>query len=214
MPAFNRVVLAGTLGVTAEQWSVSCAYWSDLAEPVSTSVGLQTWAEAIAAGLTTAPPGASLRQAMSVQCGIRQVRTYFYPSTAAPAGTVGAASMTQDGTSTSIHPYPTSVVCTLQTALAGRRHRGRFYWPGLGLTIAGNGRIGGTDVGNMAVAFADLLERIGEYAGGPDPLRPAVVSTVGDEVTPVTSVRVGDVPDTQRRRRNNLVEAYQTAPVA
>jgi hypothetical protein len=36
-----------------------------------------------------------------------------------------------------------------------------------------------------------------------------VVSRAGNFTTPVRSIRVGDVMDSQRRRRNHQVEAYQ-----
>jgi len=38
----------------------------------------------------------------------------------------------------------------------------------------------------------------------------AVVSQVGNLVTPITSIRVGNVFDAQRRRRNTVPESYLT----
>lgn len=120
-------------------------------------------------------------------------------------------------------PNQTSSVISLVTPLSGRRFRGRIYVPCL---IPGvlptNGRWGSSAVTNLSLAGAYLVRALSDPTTAdpvPSPIpatifRIVVQSQIGaGAATPVTSVKVGDVLDTQRRRRDKLVENYTTTTV-
>lgn len=113
-------------------------------------------------------------------------------------------------------PFEVSPCVTLRTAVQSRRGRGRFYLPppvrsqvgGQGVFVglfAGTGTTGAA--GNIAEAFNNFKTN--------NPAVPVVISKVGGTVVtnPVTSVDVGNVPDSQRRRRNRLTEVRVSANV-
>lgn len=128
-----------------------------------------------------------------------------------------ATSDTPDvGTSPGILPHSTAVVASLLTAVPGARTRGRLYLPLCGLPLdSALLTISGTQRGVIATAVAGALNdlRTAGYDVGADGLDPVVVSTTATLATPITTVRVGSVPDVQRRRRNGLVEIYSSAAV-
>ena len=105
-------------------------------------------------------------------------------------------------------PFQCAPVVSLRTATLSRAGRGRFYVPSLAVDQV--------DAGRMLTAARDSL------ADGALALVQGLTSAGGNVViyhralgttTPVTSLDVGDVIDTQRRRRNKLVEARTSRPV-
>lgn len=111
----------------------------------------------------------------------------------------------------------TVVVSLLTDAQRGRASRGRFYPPtGALVSSASTGRISNTLTQQMADSAAVLIEGLNNQPGL-DLEDPTVVvaSDLGEPgpVRPVTSVAVGDVVDTQRRRRNQLPELYSVATI-
>lgn len=115
-----------------------------------------------------------------------------------------------------------ATVVTLRSAVErGRGTHGRIYVP-TGVAAAANGRIGAGVAQNMADSAAQLFEEIATLqslalAGEP---RVGIVSAGDGPNAPaqgpsriVTRVQVGNVMDTQRRRRNQLAEVYVESPV-
>lgn len=212
MPRHHRVVIDGTLAGGAERWSCGIAYTADAITP--TSAELATWAEAILTSLapTTGQP-ATLKGYVSSSGSIQRVRTYSYPDVGAPADrqgvSVGAALV---GAGSANMPPQCSMVVTLLTGIPGKSTRGRFYWPHVGGTVSNGGKsslVGQT----TATAFSGLLSNWGTLIDGVD-IRPAVVSEKTGLITPVSTVSVGDVIDTQRRRRDGLVETRFVSALA
>lgn len=115
-------------------------------------------------------------------------------------------------------PNQVTLVVSTTTGLSrGPAHRGRFYLPLPAVQLGGaDGRIqlqNAVDVANSAAQF------VMEVADTPgldllQPLKAVVMSRkVGAPATHViTGVEVGRVLDTQRRRRSELPEDYQSAP--
>lgn len=105
-------------------------------------------------------------------------------------------------------PYEVALCLTFRTALSSRRGRGRIYLPPLSV---GQVAAGGLITSSVASAVASNF--------GYDVLAPAiaggfewrVVSQKGATSNEISSVQVGVVPDSQRRRRNALDEARTTA---
>jgi hypothetical protein len=106
----------------------------------------------------------------------------------------------------------------------GLAGKGRMYLPGVNLPIDATGHINQTSCQNLANALAAFFNTIDGIAGGPGhainvsrghKLTGDFAGTyVGARNVKVNGVRVGNVYDTQRRRRNALNEVYSAAVVA
>lgn len=122
------------------------------------------------------------------------------------------------GTGTSPHPFQTSIVSSLRTNAPGARGRGRLYWPGTGasldsLTLRLASGSNSTFAAGIKTYLTDIRTAADTAIGGT--LTLAVwsrVSAAADALQPVVRIQVGDVLDTQRRRRDTLIES--TAEVA
>lgn len=119
------------------------------------------------------------------------------------------------GTVTAGEPQNTIVVSLLTDAARGRASRGRFYPPtGNFVPAVETGKISGLLTQRMADSALALINDLNNEPGV-DLQSPRVVvaSDLGSPgpMRNVTMVAVGDVIDTQRRRRNNLVEAYRNS---
>lgn len=99
-------------------------------------------------------------------------------------------------------PFQCASVISWRTALATRAGRGRMYLPPLAVSTVDTGRLSAaavTAVVNAATAFVNSLDGSG--------LNPILFSRTTFAQTAITGGDVGNVIDTQRRRRNKLIEA-------
>jgi len=114
------------------------------------------------------------------------------------------------GTGTTSHPYQTSMVTSLRTSHPGGQGRGRLYWPATGVTLASATlRVDSTTTGQALTAVRQYLVSItAAVAASAGPVVLCVWSRTGTAMHTVNTVRMGDVLDTQRRRRDSLNEAY------
>jgi len=100
-------------------------------------------------------------------------------------------------------PPQISLAVTLRTALATRAGRGRFYLPPFSVAQMDTGRLPSatqTDVLDQVKQMFDSLIGNGHT--------PVIYHRTAASTTPITTLAVGDVYDTQRRRRDSYVEAY------
>lgn len=116
-------------------------------------------------------------------------------------------------------PAQCALVCTLTSAVPrGLASKGRMYLPGVANSITDAGKLSSTVSAAIATnlkAFFDTVNGSIDASGtimltspgSKPPLVGAGISRV------VTGLRVGDVVDTQRRRRNQLVEVYENRTV-
>lgn len=121
-----------------------------------------------------------------------------------------------------LYPAQVSLVSTWITdAERGPASKGRVYLPAPKVPI--NGSTGVWEVADcLAIAnrMAVLLNSINDWPGWDAvtefaSMRACVVSGLGSgTIRPITGVRIGRVPDTQRRRRSALDENYQLATTA
>lgn len=103
-------------------------------------------------------------------------------------------------------PNEVAIVVSLRTATAGRRTRGRMFFPApVGPWITDDAVWNATFVNLLKATVADMLQ---DVTVGSEVFTPVVASATGGLLTAVTAVAVGNVPDAQRRRRDGQVEAY------
>lgn len=100
-------------------------------------------------------------------------------------------------------PPQCTVAVSLRTALATRAGRGRFYLPTFdkGTVTVSGGRLDSTSITATVTAAGDLLASLIA-----DDLTPVIYSRSALTTQPITQYDVGDVIDTQRRRRDKLIE--------
>lgn len=116
-------------------------------------------------------------------------------------------------------PPQISLVATLVTNKArGYGSKGRMYLPGIAAGIGADGKLGTTFTGIVSGLVANFLNDVNNDAAVPGVVILNSAASTGipghaAESNPVTSVRVGTVYDTQRRRRNALTEQYSATPL-
>jgi hypothetical protein len=124
--------------------------------------------------------------------------------------TVDSAMVVPGGLSGNPLPPQCAMVVSLRTSLAGRSHRGRSYLPAPDPdTMTTGGRYGATVCTNMVTAFKAYLDALDGL--GHDPV---VYSRLNHAVRVIESIDIGDVVDTQRRRRDTLLETRHSAALA
>ena len=111
------------------------------------------------------------------------------------------------------HPYQTALVVSLRTAVAGPRGRGRLYVPATGAAISGSTlRLTSSVQTAFLTAAETYLGALNVSVNTHAALSELCVwSRTGESAAPVTKISVGDVLDTQRRRRDTLVENVMQA---
>lgn len=209
---YLRIRLEGSMG-SSDTWSVNPAF-SYPAGSVPTQTAVDDWTDAVAALNSGGVIPSSLAGRMDGKVKITKVRGEYY-------GTAGTLLVVSEhvftspvttGTGNGLPPQ-CAVVTSLLTGIVGRRTRGRLYWPLLGVgTTAPDGRLDPSVASSIATQTAAWLQAV-EGAWTPESIRSCVVSKASGTDTAVTSVRVGDVIDTQRRRRNKEIENYSSAPL-
>jgi hypothetical protein len=98
-------------------------------------------------------------------------------------------------------PPQNAVVVSLRTDLPTRAGRGRFYLPGPDVTTLSGGRLNNGARTALANAAADLIGDLNDSGAVTE-----VYHRVTKTGTAVVRFDIGDVFDTQRRRRDKLVE--------
>lgn len=204
-----KVTLNGYMAEGAERFAIGVHYTPPTGTP--TNDDLLLWAKAIETELGTRTTDDWVG-AMSANTGFTSVNVLWYPETGPAArAALEPVSPIVAGTGTPQFPTQCARVFTLLTGTSSRRTRGRVYVPQQRGTILANGKVQTT--ANSALQFASFLADLGAAWPGVDSLSPAVYSAVGNLLTPVSGVRVGDVIDTQRGRSKKLVESFQFATV-
>jgi hypothetical protein len=118
------------------------------------------------------------------------------------------ANIAGGGTAAKTPPNQVACAVSLLTAVSrGPAHRGRFYMPLPTVTPYGDGGFDPTQRDSIVTAATTLLTALNAADAGH---KVAVFSRKSGAAAHrlVTSIKVGRVLDTQRRRRSSLVEAY------
>jgi hypothetical protein len=114
------------------------------------------------------------------------------------------SSLSLTGTAVSqMLPHEVCPVISTRAAAAQRKDRGRFYLPPPAITTCVAGLLDSTVRGHFANAAAILVNSL-QGAG----FTPVILHHVTHTDDAITVVRAGSVFGVQRRRRNDLIEAY------
>lgn len=122
----------------------------------------------------------------------------------------------------SAYPPQLSLVATLQSDIPrGLASKGRMYLPGVAAAItAATGKLDVGYTNAMTLQLKTLFDDINSSFDAGGTVVNASFGRKGDLgygvgiTAPITSVRVGDVYDTQRRRRNGFNETYSSQSLA
>lgn len=212
MVKYLRVSLGGPL-LSGERWSINPGFTYQPALGTFTQGALTAAAEAVAA--VTIPT--ILLDGLSSKGSLVDVRVEARDNTVLEG--VGVANKTTGNTgagNVTLTPQ-SAVVVSLITGNPTRHGRGRLYWPAVGYPLA-------TDTGRLATGKATAIAggmktylrgvqdalKSGLEAGPGSALvvELQVVSKTTSQAYRVNTLRVGDVVDTQRRRRDRMPETY------
>lgn len=168
--------------------------------PLSLQTGLQTWANNIGTYIS-ASLDATLTDMMDAATSVTAVKCAYMIGTTQNTAALATLAAAKAGTGTTPHPAQVSAVFSFLTALTGKSFAGRAYWPATGAALNGSGEFTAT-LEDVAQGFAELVTTgILGAAGAPTGANLAVYSAKLDVATPVHTIRFGNVPDIQRRRR-------------
>jgi len=125
------------------------------------------------------------------------------------------------GQNTSNHfPPQISLAATLYTAIQrGAGSKGRMYLPGVAHSIDTTGHVETSNAVATATALKTFLDAVNAHADVPGEVVLNSAERTGvpfraAAMVPIVGVKVGNVYDTQRRRRNQMVETYSTQALA
>lgn len=112
-----------------------------------------------------------------------------------------------------ILPPQAAIVASLRTNTPGASGRGRLYWPALGAALGNTGRVSATDTASAATGFKTYLGQMRTALATAFPtigFDTAVRSKTTKTTLYVVRLQVGNVIDTQRRRRDRFPETYSS----
>lgn len=127
---------------------------------------------------------------------------------------------TAGGASTTAMPPQCALVATLTTAIPrGLASKGRMYLPGVNFSVGTDGRILTTSTDVTAANLKTFFDTVNASIDKPGTVINASKGrtpplTGGGVNAVVTGLKIGNVYDTQRRRRNDLVETYVSKVLA
>jgi hypothetical protein len=210
-------VRVGILGTTTggEVWSVNPTFdpTAEFPGPVD-----QSKLDAAAQAIANLTPGSTLLTGLSTAMSIVGARLEVRDD-----GTDNLLALSIAGRGTALPgitapkmPAQTASVVSLRTNTPGGSGRGRMYWPGLGYSLGTNLRLGSATtsviVSEMKTYLAEMDAALTTQFA-PISFDLAIRSRATHTTPHVVRIQVGDVLDTQRRRRDTLAESYQTLSI-
>lgn len=119
------------------------------------------------------------------------------------------------GTTSGLLPLQNTVVASHRTSQIGRPGRGRMFLPPCGSSTTSNGLVTDSNRDAIAAAQVAFLQGLAYDAVLPTGfhVRPIVTGGNWTKYSVINQVRVGNVMDTQQRRRRQIIETVTTEPV-
>lgn len=218
---YIKTIFKGSLGAV-ENWSTSISWGvfglaADTPDQAEADGLLQFITSST--GVTTLPT--SLRNLIAAGSNINAVRVERRAEDETILNVAeGLLTVPSTGSGTASKSPQDALVFSLRTATPGAKGRGRMYWPAIGATLTTSFQISNPAVADIADGAKTWLNAIGDamndYWVSIAFARSVVLSvrSVTDHVCrDVTSLQVGSVLDTQRRRRDILPETYTSLPM-
>ena len=208
MGVILRVSVLGTFP-SGEVWSVNPCFEINGSGGENVTPAM---AKTIADNTSVVSPNAGLLLAMAANTqliGTRVESRALDGTLESQAETIRSSGI--QGTGNAIHPPQTAIVVSLRTPGIGASARGRLYWPMTGQVLdATNGRLSSA---NQLTILAGLKQYLLGLETAVKITLPNANLTVWSRTTnnfhDVNALRLGNVVDTQRRRRDALIEAYE-----
>ncbi len=219
----TRVTLMGTSFGGAEEWSTGFYMGKENGDA---KLPVQQLADDIAAAWRTFFIAGGVTVSSQFEFTLCKVSSFGTDGKSDANDTVYATpSAKTNGAGTGILPPQCALVATLTGPQArGLASKGRMYLPGITTPVGGNGKITSTAVSNIGTPLKAFLTAVNASTATDDVVINAshgqLTKGAGGQLIPkvggygpvnkaVTGLKIGDVYDTQRRRRNGLVETYQ-----
>lgn len=216
----QRVTISGTMFGGNEEWSTGFFLGqegsdaADASDLTATAIlnAWRTFFEAAGSNISAAYLTTQVKVAAIDATGHTELDQvyYAYPATELN-GSVGAITLP---------PQCALVVTLLSDRPRGKASKGRMYLPGIAaMPNSGTGKLSAADTGTIADGMQTFFDTLAGSFDVPDQL---ILAAKGTGPVPgltaqndfVETIRVGDVIDTQRRRRNGLVETYVSRVLA
>jgi len=209
MTDYLRVSILGELP-SGEKWSINPHFITDTAGADWTYTQLNTACNAIA----NIDPPATVKVYWSGTTKLTGARIEARQLDGTLENVVEKVADTpRPGTGTVGHPFQSAAVLSLRTATPGASGRGRLYLPATGVALdLSSLRISGIVPANLLIGMQTYLSGILTALRAQKPATSlAVYSRKNSQLNLVNAISAGDIVDTQRRRRDTLVENYVTA---
>lgn len=212
--SYVRVSILGQM-TNGEVWSINPTF--DPSGEFGTGVD-QAQIDAAATAIAALSPPSSLLTLMSnlLQITGARVEVRDDSSDALLGISTQARTTALSGSVGPVCPPQSALVFSLRTNTPGGSGRGRLYWPALGVSLGSNGRIAAATVTTNLTSMKTYLlaQRDALATAFPTIGFNLAVRSRQTKTTPhVVRLQAGDVVDTQRRRRDNLAEAYVSTTI-
>lgn len=206
-----RAVIRGTIA-SVQTWSTHIDFTQIGTGAVSQSA-LDTWLASFKTAVNTWWGAAGSMAANNDNTLVaNQLVGYYYLTALSAPSLTSLQTLSLAGTSVASvnNDYRTAMCVSLLTNVPGRTNRGRIYLPVNRIALSSSHRFTSAQGSQMATAVANLIDAGNLIALGSN----AVGAGPYNSTHPYQTVRVDDLPDTQRRRTNKLVPAViGTAPI-
>lgn len=208
-----KVVMYGTMG-GAQSWSVGVNLTAGTAVIPVSQGALDTYAEGLWTDAKVAGNARALLPYSFTSCLYSGIRAYLYQPGQARASQMGqssSAAMAGTGAAGSQHPNQSAVVATHLGSSLGRQNTGRVYLPLNAAGMVSDGTFIAAITPIVATAWANTLSawNLRRLAGAT--LFAVTASSKTGNVTPITAVRVDNVYDTIRARRDKVIATSRSS---
>lgn len=207
MARLLRISIGGHMA-GGDVWSVNPVFsvGGDFGAPVSPSQ-----AQTIATAIVAAAVPTTLTQMWAPGTTMDTYRVEARSITGVLETQAEAVELTPiNGTGTVAHPQQTAMVSSLRSTHPGATGRGRLYWPATGVPISTvDYRVSAANVNTYLSGVKTYLTTLQTIVDTTfDGVALVVWSRKLETLFTITRVEMGNVLDTQRRRRDTLIETY------
>lgn len=216
----NRVTLSGTMFGGAEEWSTGFFLGEEGSDAAD---GSDLGATAILDAWRTffEHAGSNISASyLTTQCKIAAIDANGNTELGHVYYATPATELNGNVSAITLPPQCSLVATLLSDRPRGKASKGRMYLPGLALMpSATTGKISSVQCGTIADNLKTFFDALEASFDVPNQL---ILAAKGTGALPalnaqndvVETIRVGDVVDTQRRRRNGLTESYTSRVLA